>query len=277
MNTDNTPSSELARRLELCHAWRSVQYAEAYGRLHPEARPATLAVGGGFAIFVAPGSPVNSACGVGLSGPVAGDEMDAVEEFFLSRQEAPRLHVCPLADESLIERVRSRGYRLDSFFSTLALHIPERFQAAPPPPGMAIARARPDEADLWLRVSAQGFDETDEPPAGVYDILGPNFSADGSVPFIAWFGEGNGPSQPAGCGGMYLAPQVKAIELGGASTRMNFRRRGVQRALIEARLTEGRRQGCDLAMVLTEPGTLSQGNLQRAGFTLAYTKPVMVR
>lgn len=277
MTPDTISNSELARRLELCHAWRSVHYAEAYGRLHPEARPAVLPVGGGFAVFVAHGSPVNSACGLGFDGPVSSADMEAIEAFFLSRQESPRLHVCPLADESLLERVRARGYRLDAFFSTLALRVPDDYQAPPPPPGMTVTRAAPDEGSLWLRVSAQGFDAADEPPPEVYEILGPNFSADNSAPFIAWLETGGGAHQPAGCGGMYLAPQVKAFELGGASTRVDYRRRGVQRSLIEARLAEGLRHGCDLAMVLTEPGTTSQGNLQRAGFALAYTKPVMVK
>lgn len=277
MSPESPSPSELARRLELCHAWRSVHYAAAYGRLHSEASPAVLPVGGGFAVYVGPGSPVSGACGLGLDGPVSSADMQTFEDFFLSRQEAPRLHLCPLADESLLARVRERGYRLDGFFSVLALHVAENFTPDPPPPGMTVLRAAPDEAGLWLRVSAQGFEESEEPPSEVYDILGPNFSAEESAPFIAWIDEGGGMRQPAGCGGMYLAPQVKTFELGGASTRVVYRRRGVQRALIDARLAEGARRGCDLAMVLTEPGSNSQGNLQRAGFSLAYTKPVMVK
>ncbi|HUV89752.1 MAG TPA: hypothetical protein VMY80_08870 [Anaerolineae bacterium] len=36
-----------------------------------------------------------------------------------------------------------------------------------------------------------------------------------------------------------------------------------------------REQGCDLALVLTSPGSDSQRNVERAGFRLAYTKAVL--
>lgn len=261
----------LAARLELCDAWRGVSYAEAYQKLHPEtARSAVLKTGGGYAIFVAPGSPVNSARGLGSSGPVTAADLDAAEDFYASRGEAMRLHICPLADQSLIELAHQRAYRLRMFFSVLALPIPPDFTPAPLPDGMRVTRASPDQADLWMRVTAEGFEETATPSAEALEILGPNFHAPDSAPFMAWIGD-----HPAGGGGLYLAPAVRALELGGASTRVAFRRRGVQRALIEARMAEGLRQGCDLAMVLTEPGSDSQRNLMRAGFSLAYTKVVL--
>lgn len=266
----------LAARLELCDAWRGVGYAEAYRKLHPEtASSAVFKAGGGYAIFVAPGSPVNSARGLGASGPVTAADLDAVEDFYASRGEAMRMHVCPLADESLIELARLRAYRLSMFFSVLALPIPPDFTPAALPDGMRVTRARPDQADLWMRVTAEGFEETASPSAEALEILGPNFHAPDSAPFMAWIDDEAGQPQPAGGGGLYLAPAVRALELGGASTRVAYRRRGVQRALIEARMAEGLRQGCDLAMVLTEPGSDSQRNLMRAGFSLAYTKVVL--
>jgi hypothetical protein len=48
-------------------------------------------------------------------------------------------------------------------------------------------------------------------------------------------------------------------------------------ALLQARLAAARRAGCDLAVVGTSPGSDSQRNIERAGFTLAYTKVIMVR
>ncbi len=62
-----------------------------------------------------------------------------------------------------------------------------------------------------------------------------------------------------------------------ASTRFQFRKRGVQTALITARLQAAAHAGCDLAMVLTTPGSASERNIQRAGFRVAYTKPTMIQ
>jgi hypothetical protein len=67
------------------------------------------------------------------------------------------------------------------------------------------------------------------------------------------------------------------VEFGGASTRLMFRRRGAQTALLRARLAAARAQGCNVAIVVTTPGTKSQQNVERVGFSLAYTKAVMVK
>ena len=47
-------------------------------------------------------------------------------------------------------------------------------------------------------------------------------------------------------------------QLAGAATLPAHRRRGVQSALLRARLLDAARQGCDLAIVTTEPGSKSQ-------------------
>lgn len=43
------------------------------------------------------------------------------------------------------------------------------------------------------------------------------------------------------------------------------------------RLAEARDEGCDLAVVTTQPGSKSQENVQRLGFELLYTRAVLVR
>lgn len=219
-------------------------------------------------MFVRPGSPLNSATGIGMGAPVTPAEMDALEDFYHSRGAAVRLHVCPLADESLFHELARRAYALSFFFSALYLPIPVDFAPGPLPAGLRITPAGADEADTWLNTVAVGFEAPDAPGPESLDILGPNFHAPESVPYFAWMD-----GQPAGGGGMYYHEGV--VELGGASTVPSFRRRGIQRALIEARLAHARKLGCDLALVLTEPGSDSQRNLQRAGFQLAYTKLLM--
>jgi GNAT superfamily N-acetyltransferase len=56
-----------------------------------------------------------------------------------------------------------------------------------------------------------------------------------------------------------------------ADTLPAFRSRGIHTALVHARLAAAREAGCDLAMVHTRPGAVSQRNILRAGFQLAYT------
>ena len=66
-------------------------------------------------------------------------------------------------------------------------------------------------------------------------------------------------------------------QLFGAATHPVHRRRGIQSALLRARLCAGRARGCDLAVVTTQPGSKSQQNALRAGFSLLYTRAVWVR
>ena len=58
----------------------------------------------------------------------------------------------------------------------------------------------------------------------------------------------------------------------GASTIPEGRRRGAQRALLDARIRTALENGCDLAMMCTAPGSTSQHNAEREGFRIAYTR-----
>jgi GNAT superfamily N-acetyltransferase len=58
----------------------------------------------------------------------------------------------------------------------------------------------------------------------------------------------------------------------GASTIPAWRRRGAQQALLETRFQYALQAGCDLAMMVAEPGSSSQRNAERQGFRIAYTR-----
>ena len=65
--------------------------------------------------------------------------------------------------------------------------------------------------------------------------------------------------------------------LAGATTAPTYRRRGIQAALVSARLADAAAAGCDLAVVTTLPGSKSQQNVQRQGFDLLYARAALVR
>jgi ribosomal protein S18 acetylase RimI-like enzyme len=66
-------------------------------------------------------------------------------------------------------------------------------------------------------------------------------------------------------------------QLCGAATLPEHRRRGVQTALLRERLAEAAREGCDVAVVTTQPGSPSQENAQRQGFELLYARAVLIK
>ena len=79
----------------------------------------------------------------------------------------------------------------------------------------------------------------------------------------------------AGGGSVRIADRL--AQLSGAATLPAHRRRGVQSALLRARLLDAARHGCDLAVVTTEPASKSQENVQRAGFALLYSRAILIR
>jgi len=51
----------------------------------------------------------------------------------------------------------------------------------------------------------------------------------------------------------------------------------VQSALVAARLADAHAAGCDVAVIITQPGSKSQENAQRRGFDLLYTRATLVK
>jgi GNAT superfamily N-acetyltransferase len=259
---------ELARIFENTHAWRGVHYVEGYRRLHPESDAEVRPIAGGYCLFTRPGSPLCRASGLGVNGPVTPSDIDAVEAFYRERGIVPRIDFGPLVDPSLPAELQKRGYVLSEFFSLLVFPLADFSPAAEPPAGIEIRPSRSDEADLWLNLSAAGFSDGQAPTEADLDILGPNFCAPGALTYLALVD-----GVPAGTGGAYL--HQAGAEMGGASTLPQFRRRGIQRALLEARMQAARQHGCQWAIVATDPGSASQRNVQRAGYELAYTRVVV--
>ena len=73
-------------------------------------------------------------------------------------------------------------------------------------------------------------------------------------------------------GGATLAVRGGIAGLFGASTLPEFRKRGVQTALLHARLRRAAEAGCEWAMSLAQPGSHSQRNITRLGFQTLYTR-----
>jgi hypothetical protein len=51
----------------------------------------------------------------------------------------------------------------------------------------------------------------------------------------------------------------------------------VQSALVAARLADAYAAGCEVAVIVTQPGSKSQQNAQRRGFDLLYTRATLVK
>ena len=157
----------------------------------------------------------------------------------------------------------------------LALEVePERVT----PPGVEVRPSGDDEFEPWLDVVADGFAHPDtdgvpsheEFPREVVQRAVRDFEAAGVMRYVAL-------CDGVIAGGASFRMAEGVAQLTGAATAPAHRRRGVQSALLSARLADAASAGCDIAVVTTQPASKSQHNVQRRGFDLLYTRAVLVQ
>jgi hypothetical protein len=211
---------------------------------------AVLEAGGGCAIFVGADSPLTHWVGMGLAGPVPVAELDEVECFFRTRGAKVSLDVSPLADAAFIEELASRGYRVAEFNNVLARRLSGLEVALTP----RARRALPDEADLWSYTVGRGFFEHAELTSGEMDVGRAIAAMPDALCYLAATEAGQ-----VAAGGA-LAFREGVATLFADSTIPAYRREGMQREMIAARLNEAIARGCDLATASTLPVSGSQRN-----------------
>ena len=254
----------LARRIELAEAEAAVTCATTMKELGSEVASAVERIAGGYAVYCGAGSPVTQAVGLGLDGPVSAEEFDRLEAFYFSRREAVRVETCPLADETLMGHYQHRGYHVSEFTNVMVRPVDPK-ETWPVLQGVEIRRARPEELELWTLTVAQGFSENFPVTQEILSVMKMFALGKGTECYLA---------RIAGrvVGGATLALRGKIAGLFGASTLPEFRKKGVQTALLHTRLQRAAESGCDLAVSLARPGSISQRNITRQGFRTLYTR-----
>lgn len=260
-----------ARLLEGLCAEENVRFVESARGLYPDSGAEALLVGGGAAIYVGPDSPVNQASGLGLQAPVDEDIIDSVERFFVQRGSQPRLNLCPLAHPTLAQATARRGWVVDAFENVLGRDLAE---GMPVPnaelEGIEIRRVETDdERELWAGVVANGFAAPRDPTAAEIR-LGRIVAMRGPTVLLLAFAEG----RPAGTAELFVGHGVGWLSAD--TTLPEFRRRGIQAALVGERLRIAVEAGCTIAVSEALPGSPSQRNMERAGFRVLYTRTDVV-
>jgi len=258
---------DLAREIEQAEAQSAVACAEKL-QARTESASAVRQVAGGYAVYCGANNPVTQAVAVGLQGPVTPEEFSQLEDFYFSRNEPVRVETCPLADATLFEQYRLRGYHVTEFSNVMARPVNDgdRNGNSPHlPVEIAIRLAAADELDLWVMTVSQGFAENYPITHEFLNVMRMFAEARNTECYLARI---NGRV----VGGATLAIHGKIAGFFGASTLPDYRNRGVQTALLLARLKRAAETGCDLAVSLAQPGSKSQRNITRLGFQTLYTR-----
>lgn len=233
---------------------------------------------GGAATFTGEGSPLNKLAALGFGGLPDERELGEIELEFARRGSHVQAEVSTLADPAIFPLLAGRGYVLQGFENVSGLTLPAASSAGDAP-GVEIATSGAEELPLWLDVVVSGFETPDtqgvpsheSPPREALEgVMRDMVSARGFVRYLARRG-----GEPAGGASLRVGEGVAL--LCGAATLPAHRRHGVQSALLTRRLADAPREGCDVAVVTTQPGSKSQQNVQRQGFALLYARAVLVR
>lgn len=237
----------------------------------------SMPIAGGTVARTKPGMWHNYAVGLGMNGPVTAADIDAVIDYHASKGVEPRIELCPFADETLIAGTAARGFVVRlfemTFFRSLDPNQPVR---APhePPAGLRIEAVNPqDEAGVrsFAMTCIAGFMPPGQPVSeDMIESASRNVRHPRTVAAAAWLD-----GRMVGAGAMEVAGE--SCGLFGLSVVPEYRRRGIQQALIAWRLNEAARRGSRVAFIAGKPGEGTERNVRRMGFALAYTKVTLVR
>jgi GNAT superfamily N-acetyltransferase len=255
---------ELSRRLERAEGFTCVEYAAARRRVFPSSNPEWIKCAGADVVFDGPESPITQTFGLGLFEELTPTALDKIEAFFAERG-APVFHeVSPFAGLDALNLLCARNYRPIEISSVLYRGVGERHPITSGP--ITVRVVPPDDTALWNDTSTRGWSAEHPEYADFFRDHGAISSArKHCYCFLAEY-EG----VPGAAGSLSIHDGVALFS--GSSTVPEFRRRGLQNALLHERMRYAHDHGCTIAMMVAEPGSNSQRNAERQGFHIAYTR-----
>lgn len=267
--------AEVAQREELRNARGLSEVADEHIR-----------IAGGIAGRGPAGSWFNQAIGMGYGAEVTRADVDRVAAYHEEISAEPRIEVSAFSHPSLLRHLGEAGFRiacegyLGGFEHVLVRSLDRSDRVTPltpSPEGLELALVDPTDAQAvreYALTALSGFYPPDY-EATEHDIessakcvrhprtLAAVAKLDGRI---------------VGAGAMEVSgPETKIAALFGLSVLPEFRRRGIQQALIAYRLNIAVERGMTLATIGSKPGAGTERNVRRMGFELGYTKAIMVR
>jgi len=260
-----------ARRLESCEEIPQVEYARAFRKSRPEIGAAEEEICGGHMIFAGLGSPIGRATGTGLDRPFTTDDLDRIEQFYREHRAPSQVDLTPMHEPTMFEMFKQRGYAIAELNNVLYRKLDAEEKFPPAPAGCEIRRSRLEEAEITGTIVESAF-FPDGPPEAFRGLIKPLYQMEHALAFAASID-----GKLVACGTGLIIPEHRVFALCGAGTLAEYRRRGLQTALLRTRMAAATEQECEYAVVVTQGGTTSQRNAERLGFRVAYSKVTVIK
>lgn len=260
----------LAARIERAEARLTAESSDAARARRGDSIGFARPFSGGVASFAEADSPFNKVIGLGFDGPPSAAELGEVERAFADLGAPVQVELCQLAEEGTGAFFTERGYRLESFENVLGRRLDD--------PGSPedVRLCRDDELETWLSEVADAIAVADTEGLPSHEDF-PRETVVNAMRDMAgvrrYLAERGGEF----AGGASFRVTDGIAQFTGAATVPAHRRRGVQTALLRARLAAATEAGGEIAVVTTQPGSKSHQNVQRQGFDLLYTRAILVK
>jgi GNAT superfamily N-acetyltransferase len=261
-----------ARRLESCEEVPQVLYARVFRETRPEIGAAEEQICGGHMVFAGLGSPIGRASGVGFEQPLTAQDLDRVEQFYRARGAPSQVDLTPLHEPAVFELFKERGYAVAELNNVLYRQLSESDEEfVPAGDEYEIRRSAAEEADTAGTIVESAF-FPDGAPDAYRGLITPLYRMPNALAFVAAVD-----GTPVACGTGIVIPEHGVFALCGAGTLAPYRGRGLQTALLRARMAAARQKDCKYAVVVTQGGSTSQRNAERLGFRVAYSKVTVIK
>jgi GNAT superfamily N-acetyltransferase len=271
-------SLELAERIERVEVQLVARASEAARARAGQSQGFAIPIAGGVASFTGEGSPFNKVAGLGFAGVPSAAVLDEIERAFAVRGAPIQIELAHLADPAIGSALTERGYRLVSFENVLGRSLATDVERVMPP-GIEVRRSGDDELEPWLDVVSDGVAHPDTQGLPSHEAFSREVIARSVRDLARVVGVRRylALRDQVFAGGGSLCVAAGVAQLMGAATAPAHRRRGIQTALLSARLADAAAEGCDIAVITTQPGSKSQQNAQLHGFALLYTRAVLLK
>jgi ribosomal protein S18 acetylase RimI-like enzyme len=260
----------LAARIERAEARLTSESSDASRARRGDSNGFARPFSGGVASFAEEDSPFNKVIGLGFGGLPDAAELDDVERAFAELGTPVQVELCQLAEVGTGGFFTERGYRLESFENVLGRRLGDSDV-----PG-DVRLIRDDELERWLAMDADASAVADTEGLPSHEDF-PREALIRALRDMAGVRRYVAVRDGEFAGAASFRVTDGIAQFTGAATLPAQRRRGVQTALLRARLTAATEAGCDVAVVTTQPGSKSHQNVQRQGFDLLYTRAILVK
>lgn len=224
-----------------------------------------LEIKGGAACFSGPDSFLSQVVGWGFCTQPSefAKEINQIEHFYKSLGHTRvDIELSPFVGNELAVFLSQRGYKLSELSNVSLLDLIP-YQPKILVQDLSIREIKPEQFAHWAKQVALGFGYPEAKPQFMNYLR-----AEGVLAFAAF-------DQDTVVAGATLAIHGEVCDLGVTSTLAGYRGRGLQKKLLLTRLNRAKEEGLVLATVTTEPGSISDLNIQKVGFVCAYTRMKM--